>query len=375
MRNSKRLAAAWHLAKETLSSYFLQTWDWIQLEVTSHCAAACGYCPHTVYRNNWSEQHFPLDLFRRLLPALARARLLYLQGWGEPLCHPSFDEMVSLAKSAGCRVGTSTNGMLLKESTIDSLLRTGIDFLTFSLAATGKRNDLIRTGTDIESVLNSIRLVRSKQAELGNQTLKIHIAYMLLRSELGHLNDLAALLLRVPVDQVVLSTLDFVPDSDFNQEVILPSDLAEFTQIRNRLDKVKRTAQQAGVNFHYYLGLKSIRVPTCTENIHRSAFIGVDGSLSPCVFANLPVRDVSHIVAGSSRRYRRRIFGNVGLESLDTIWRKPDYVSFRRSSGKDCPPELCAGCPKLHLTLDGDTGRGVSIGERVFPRQSREPSF
>jgi MoaA/NifB/PqqE/SkfB family radical SAM enzyme len=361
MLNSNRLTAAWHLAKETLSNYLLQTWDWIQLEVTSHCNAACSYCPHTVYRDNWSEQHFPLDLFRTLLPALARARLLYLQGWGEPLCHPSFDEMVSLAKRAGCRVGTSTNGMLLKESEIDSLLRLGIDFLTFSLAGTGKRNDLIRSGTNIESVLNSIRLVRSKQAELGNQNLKIHIAYMLLRSELDHLNDLAGLLQRVPVDQVVLSTLDFVPDSNFNQEVILPSDLAEFTRIRNHLDKVKRTVQQAGVNFHYYLGLKSIRRLTCTENIHRSAFIGADGSLSPCVFANLPVRDVSHIVAGNSRSYRRWTFGNVGLESLDTIWRKPDYISFRRSSGEDCPPELCAGCPKLHLTLDGDTRRGASI--------------
>jgi hypothetical protein len=80
MPDLNRLAAAWRLARETVSSYFLPTWDWIQLEVTSHCNAACSYCPHTVYRDNWSRQHFPLDLFERLLPVLSRARLLYLQG-------------------------------------------------------------------------------------------------------------------------------------------------------------------------------------------------------------------------------------------------------------------------------------------------------
>jgi MoaA/NifB/PqqE/SkfB family radical SAM enzyme len=245
--------------------------------------------------------------------------------------------------------------MLVEESRVELLLRSGIDLLTFSLAGTGKRNDLIRSGTNIESVLDSIRLVRNKQAELGIQNLNIHLAYMLLRSQLDRIKDLAGLLQTVPVDQVVISTLDFVPDPKFSQEVIMPCDLAEFTRIRNHLDKVRAAAQQIGVELHYYLGLKSKQRPTCTENIHRSVFIGVDGSLSPCVLANLPVRNVRYIVSGNSHKYRRWTFGNVALESLDTLWRKPEYTSFRRSFGKDRPPEPCAGCPKLHLTLNGDT--------------------
>ena len=87
--------------------------DWIQVEVTSYCNAACVYCPHTVYQGHWASRHLPLTTFAKLLPALARARLVYLQGWGEPLLHPDFFNMVALAKQAGCRVGTTTNGMLL----------------------------------------------------------------------------------------------------------------------------------------------------------------------------------------------------------------------------------------------------------------------
>jgi len=352
MLNPEKLKAVWRLARNCFRKDPETNWDWIQLEVTSDCPAACIYCPHTIYRNQWSQRHFPLDLFRRLLPTLARARLLYLQGWGEPLCHPSFIEMVALAKNAGCRVGTSTNGMLLKESTVESLLTSGIDLLTFSLAGTGRRNDLIRRGTDIESVLDAIRQVRNRQAELGIQNLQIHIAYMLLRSELDQLNHLPDLLDAAPVDQVVVSTLDFLPDPGFSREALFCKDFAEFTVFRNHLDEIRASVLRKGIDFHYYLGLKTLRRLRCTENIGRSLFVGVDGNVSPCVFTNLPLRDHSCI-----QGYQPKKFGNVNLEELDTIWEQPEYRSFRSNH----PPEACAGCSKLHLILDGDVEKGEFI--------------
>jgi hypothetical protein len=64
-----------------LTNLFTPRFDWIQVEVTTHCQASCTYCPHTVYREHWAGRHLALATFRRLLPVLKRARLVHLQGW------------------------------------------------------------------------------------------------------------------------------------------------------------------------------------------------------------------------------------------------------------------------------------------------------
>ena len=93
-----------------LTNLFYPRLDWIQVEVTTHCQAACWYCPHTVYRDHWDSRHLDPATWRGILPALKRARLVHLQGWGEPLLHPDFFTLVSQAKAVGCQVGTTTNG-------------------------------------------------------------------------------------------------------------------------------------------------------------------------------------------------------------------------------------------------------------------------
>ena len=52
--------------------------DWIQVEVSSFCNAECIYCPHTEYRNNWQNRLFPIELYKRLIPAFAKTKLVYL---------------------------------------------------------------------------------------------------------------------------------------------------------------------------------------------------------------------------------------------------------------------------------------------------------
>ena len=58
-----------------------------------------------------------MDTFTHVLPALPRTRLVFLQGRGEPLLNPVFFQMASLAKAAGCDVGTTTNGTLIDGET------------------------------------------------------------------------------------------------------------------------------------------------------------------------------------------------------------------------------------------------------------------
>jgi MoaA/NifB/PqqE/SkfB family radical SAM enzyme len=136
--------AAW---QHTLVDRFTKWWalermpwiDWIQVEVTLRCNAACTYCPRTVYRSTWENRDLSLDTFERLLPILAKTKMVHLQGWGEPLLHKQFFEIVASVKKAGCKVGTTTNGMMLDRPAISRLVESGIDHVAFSLTGIGEK--------------------------------------------------------------------------------------------------------------------------------------------------------------------------------------------------------------------------------------------
>ncbi len=113
--------------------------DWVQVEITTHCNGSCIYCPNNVMRQSWANKHMPIQLFCKLVPFLRYADLVYLQGWGEPLLNNDLFEMLRICKYNGKCVGFTTNGMLLKEDMIQTLIELNLDIIGISLAGTNNR--------------------------------------------------------------------------------------------------------------------------------------------------------------------------------------------------------------------------------------------
>ena len=86
---------------EWLRRIFAPSFAWIQIEVTTRCNASCSYCPRTLLKDAWVDCDMPGDFFDTLAPVFPKARLVFLQGWGEPLLHPGFPAMVRRVKDAG----------------------------------------------------------------------------------------------------------------------------------------------------------------------------------------------------------------------------------------------------------------------------------
>jgi len=342
-------------------------WDWLQVEVSSQCHAACIYCPTAIYRKENSNRLMSLETFHRLLPDFARARLVYLQGWGEPLLNPNFFEMVRLTKDAGCQVGVTTNTMLLDEARLTEVVSSGVDVITFSLAGGRQTNDAVRKGTCMEQVLNTARQLQHIKAQKGTDRPEVHLAYMLLRSGLTEIEQLPDLVAGLGITQIVISTLDFIPTLALEREALIPSNQADFVALCSQLDEVVKAAQSFGVDVHYQCittaerpeenGLAtptemdlalffSHTLPICTENIQRSAFISADGDVSPCVFTHLPVKFPEAPAVQMGRPYQALSFGNVCEQSLAEIWESKAYRVFRRlhSDGKLKDP--CLQCLK-----------------------------
>jgi len=332
---------------EKILSLFAPAFDWIQVEVTSACNAACIYCPRTFYRESWEDRHLPLDVFRRLVPAFAKTRHVHLQGWGEPFLHPDFFEMVAIAKAAGCRVGTTTNAMLLNKERITRIIESGVDIIAFSLAGTGEKNDVIRKGTSLKKVLEAIQTLDREKKERGRERPEVHVAYMLFRSGVGELEALPPLLEGLGVSQVVVSTLDFVPTDELCKEALIPETVEEYSEMCSRLDRLVEAGREKGLGIHYHLVSTEKRREVCTENVQRALCVSSDGAVSPCVYTNLGVSGSYYDVRGKKVGFQRMVFGNIREKDVKDIWKEKSYKAFRRSFFRGELAPTCQNCPKI----------------------------
>jgi MoaA/NifB/PqqE/SkfB family radical SAM enzyme len=335
------------MLRNTLTNLFSPRFDWIQVEVTTFCQAACSYCPHTVYQEQWNSQHLALATFRRLLPELQRARLVHLQGWGEPFLHPHFFTMVSLARLAGCQVGTTTNGMLLDDDSLRRIVDLEMSVVAFSLAGVGENNDAVRRGTRFATVLEKIETLNEIKARKGARFPQVHVAYMLLRSGLDDLALLPQALEGLGVNQVVVSTLDFVANSSLVQESLKLAAPEEYRELAARLDEMADQGRRRGLEIHAQLTPPRDWPNACSENITRAFCLAADSAIAPCVFFNIPVEAETYMTREGKGRYRRLSFGIAEADqSLLRIWRSPEYRKFRRVWVRGHTPLACRGCLK-----------------------------
>lgn len=312
--------------------------DWVQVEITTDCNAACIYCPHTLMRNRWMSRHMSMEVFHRLSPSLTYIDLVYLQGWGEPLLNDNIFEMVRICKNRGTRVGFTTNGMLLTEDTIRILIGLQLDILGISLAGTTvTTHDTIRKGTDFKTIIANLELLSEIKDEKQTQFPAVHIAYIILKSNFHELKEIVRLAKRVRAQQIVAANLTLIVDPKLSAEPIF-TDTGRTDLYRITLEEIRNQAAQESIVFGSpspSLDDKSLR---CRENVCRACVINVDGEIVPCVFTD-PVlcengepgdhKSPRYIFKNQSVPFRGISFGNICDESLPRIWRKREYARFR----------------------------------------------
>jgi MoaA/NifB/PqqE/SkfB family radical SAM enzyme len=330
-----------------LARLFGESLDWLQVEVTSHCNAACVYCPRTVYRHSWQSRHLSLEVFQRLLPDLPRTGLVHLQGWGEPFLNPDFFTMLSLAKGASCRVGTTTNGMLLDADMMASIIDGGLDMIAFSLAGTGEASDRIRRGTRFDQVMEAVKTLHEMKARKGVDFPQVHLAYMLLRSGLAELSRLPQVFKGLGVSLVVVSTLDFVAAPELIPESLRFLAPEERREVAAMSADLAERGRRQGLTFHFNFPPSGQPVPDCPENAGRAACVAADGAVTPCVFLNLPVQNATYYCLAGAVPYQRMTCGSLEDNSLPEIWRSSACLGFRRSLSQRVLPFPCQHCLKL----------------------------
>ena len=113
-----------------------------------------------------------LALFRHLIDEAADIDgiSLYLHVGGESLLHPRLNEMLEYAMGKRNRfsaVGFFTNGMLFNEKVAETVVRSGLDWVTFSLDGVGEVTERIRRGSNYATLKRNIQqLIQLRGAKL-----------------------------------------------------------------------------------------------------------------------------------------------------------------------------------------------------------------
>jgi radical SAM protein with 4Fe4S-binding SPASM domain len=328
---------------ETIKTHLLglrRPLDCIQVEVTSRCPGRCGYCPHTTQRQNWLSRDMNMETFERLWPLMRRAARVHLQGWGEPLLNPAFFDMAALARKAGCAASTTTCGLRMDPEIAAKIVESGMDIIAFSLAGSDAQSNASREGVDFERVCEAIATLQSARRERKRAHLEIHFAYLLLASAMEAVARLPALMQRLGVHAAVISTLDYIAAPGLEAEAFGPRETDKLARAAAILADTAAEARRLGLGFHYALPSQAVSGTACREEIKHSIFVSADGSLSPCVYVNVPA-DI--------RDDRRRVFGNVREQNPLEIWESADFRRFRERLAAGEADLPCRTCPKRFM--------------------------
>ena len=130
----------YHYIKTSLSLPYAP--PYVFIEPTDHCNFKCIMCPHGSEENqSWHKGYMPLDLFESILFQVKQFKPLHgacLHLGGEPLLHPKLEEMIEMGKSCGIPFGLSTNGSLLNEKRIQSLVDADPEVLLITFSSKKK---------------------------------------------------------------------------------------------------------------------------------------------------------------------------------------------------------------------------------------------
>ncbi|MDL2307370.1 radical SAM protein, partial [Desulfovibrio sp. OttesenSCG-928-C06] len=317
----------------------------LQIEVTSHCPASCSYCPHSTMKDGWLSRHMSAATFAALWPLLRQAKRVHLQGWGEPLLHPRFFDFVEVARRAGCRVSTTSCGLMMNGDIARRLVRSGIDVIAFSLAGTDEASNASRRGAPFSKVCESIKILQQVRKKLVGVHLEVHIAYLLLASGLDALDRLPELLEELEAHSAVVSTMDFIAAPELAPEAFMPHESEKIAAARAVLERVSARSAEQGRNIYYSLPVPQARAD-CLENVGSSMYIDADGRISPCIYVNLPLAD-------SVDYPLRRVFGRAGDDDPLEVWERPEFNRFREAV-KSGAADVASAAESANCQLDAN---------------------
>src|SRR5260370_6201229 len=172
------------------------------------CNARCDFC------SEWLVKGSPMseDLITQVVPVLKQICELDLVGWGEPLIHPQFGEILENIRrevDPRARIALTTNGTKLLEWA-DRLLEANVTDFSISIhAATAQtHNDVM--GLELyhfDRIIEGIRYLARQKKSSRYERVRIGTVFIVMQQNIAEIPQFIELCTQLQEDNVVILTL------------------------------------------------------------------------------------------------------------------------------------------------------------------------
>lgn len=340
------------LVKEQKTNSLKRPFLAFQIQITSRCNLRCPICPKNAFGSEWKDGDMDMATYEAISDAFPLVKQVYLDAWGEPLLNPNFWEMAALARSAGCSVGTTTNGVLLEPRIAEQLARQ-MDVVGISMdGATPETYESIRVGAKFEAVVEGVRaLIAARKARRPDGLPLVSLLFLKNKRNIKEIPEMVDLAGQLGVDEVIASNITYLPTPGHDRLKVfsLQCRSLEYEAI---LDQARQRAKAWDLALRIY-PLTPKRVPFCEANPLQELHITWEGGVSPCVYLTLPTfRDfITKVYEGQTFHVPQTCFGNLRVSNLLDIWNTGAYQQFRQPFAKRL---ATCGNVNLGITRDGE---------------------
>ena len=152
------------------------------IEATNVCNYRCKYCPQSNSDDKGIKKgQMSTVLFENILKQITQLKPIsqvYLTGSGEPLMHPDLEEFIKLSNRYGFTPRFSSNGSLLSQERIKSLLDSGKFLLTVDFSPSKEIYGTYRSGGSWNTVHANLKNLLVLKKKLNRDYSKIEIRDM-----------------------------------------------------------------------------------------------------------------------------------------------------------------------------------------------------
>ncbi len=149
----------------------------VDFETSFKCNLSCPMCfrPH-IERKDWNDMDF--NLYKKGINECAENNLYSIRlNWrGEPTVNPKLIDMVAYAKEKGIKeVSFITNGKLIDRKYANELIKSGLDYITYSVDTMCEKYEKLRYPIKFEEITQNIKDMYELRDKIGGGFPRIKI--------------------------------------------------------------------------------------------------------------------------------------------------------------------------------------------------------
>ena len=285
--------ARWHMSPRLslLSDYPIH----VDIELSSRCQLKCPMC-FRFHRKVEHQGDMPFDLFKKIIDEISgKVDSIKFTGRGEPLMQPEFKQFMEyIGSKQFAEVAIISNGLLMTEDIMVSMIEQGMDRVAFSVDGLRDKYEEIRAPGRYEDIISIVSKLFEVRSRLGADTPSIRIQ---------------GVKTSIDEEQEFLETWDPISD-----EIL-------FLEYKDYSGEAESQEQAA------------YRCPL----LYQRLMIHWDGTVPMCI----------------NDEYEDSVMGSVEDSSVHEIWRGDNFDKARRIHKEGHRGDVYANCSKCALHRKG----------------------